>query len=99
MNEKTIINYLQGHATEEEMALVGAWISESEENARRFFEMEEVHNTPREQPPAQTVKAARSTSISCLGNGRELHPKTVASGATMAGSRQPPCAASDTHTD
>ena len=74
MNEKTIINYLQGHATEEEMALVGAWISESEENARRFFEMEEVHNMLlADAVPAERVDAALGRIV---GEDSETEPAT-----------------------
>lgn len=74
MNEKTIINYLQGHATEEEMALVGTWISESEENARRFFEMEEVHNMLlADAVPAERVDAALGRIV---GEDSEAEPAT-----------------------
>ncbi|MBO6217650.1 MAG: hypothetical protein J6N73_08385, partial [Prevotella sp.] len=74
MNEKTIINYLQGHATEEEMALVEAWISESEENARHFFEMEEVHiMLLADAVPAERVDAALGRIV---GEDSEAEPAT-----------------------
>ena len=42
LSEEIINRYLTGQCSEEELIKVNAWISESDENARQLFRMEEI---------------------------------------------------------
>ena len=44
LSEEIINKYLTGQCSEEELIEVNAWISESDENARQLFRMEEINN-------------------------------------------------------
>jgi ferric-dicitrate binding protein FerR (iron transport regulator) len=45
--EPVILHYLQGVASEEEMKALRAWISESEENRKLFFQLKQVYDLRR----------------------------------------------------
>ena len=44
LSEEIINRYLTGQCSEEELIKVNAWISESDENARQLFRMEEIYH-------------------------------------------------------
>ena len=44
LSEEIINKYLTGQCSEEELIKVNAWISESDENARQLFRMEEIYH-------------------------------------------------------
>lgn len=44
LSEEIINKYLTGQCSEEELMEVNAWISESDENARQLFRMEEIYH-------------------------------------------------------
>lgn len=44
LSEEIINRYLTGQCSEEELIEVNAWISESDENARQLFRMEEIYH-------------------------------------------------------
>jgi transmembrane sensor len=44
LSEEIINKYLTGQCSEEELIEVNAWISESDENARQLFRMEEIYH-------------------------------------------------------